>query len=352
MSTNINNLNDIKTQSFLERLLDYKAVIFISFGIGIRLFMLAFYYYTHIIDPSKSWGDVAINFRGSYYYPPFTMSLLGFFRVISFGIVEIFAFWAFLLEIIAVVLFYFVLKSFKMSNLMYVYGLFLINPFFFLNNVFSLENCGYHITDSFFFIFFFIALFFYPREEKWSRYLFYIFLAFSAVQKFYTLPIIGFFFLKFLIEKDWEEMKKFLICIVPIVFVFLISPIFFIDNYFSVYILWNELGEDVLPLYIRLIIIAIISLSYIFFRLKKAGIIEITFFSILIMVIFLFFSKPFIRYFQPLLIYGILTPYVFFTFTLNLGFIKRKIIFDNHLLVFYSSFILVGIAYLIIIFLL
>jgi len=348
----MNNQNYTKNPSFIEKILDHKVIILIAAGVLIRLFMLAFYYYTHTINPLRSWGDVGINFKGGYHYPPFTISLLGVFRVISFGLVEIFAFWAFLLEIVTIILFYFVLKSFNISNLEYVYGLFLVNPFFFLNNVFSLENCGYHITDSFFFIFFFLALYFYPRKEEWSRYLFYIFLAFSAVQKFYTLPIIGFFFLKFLIEKDWEEMKKFLICTVPIVFVFLISPVFYINNYFYVYILWNELGEDVLPLYVRLIIIAIISLIYIFFRLKKAGIIEITFFSILVMAFFLFFSKPFIRYFQPLLIYGILTPYVFSTFTLNLGFIKRKIVFDNQLLVFYSSFILVGIAYLIIIFLL
>lgn len=354
----LNKVNDMKENtekqnpSLLEKILDHKGLIFIIGGILIRMFMLVFYYYTHLIDPSKSWGDVGINFMGGYHYPPFTIALLGVFRIISFGMVEIFAFWAFLLEIITIILFYFVLKNFNISNLKYVYGLFLINPFFFLNNVFSLENCGYHITDSFFFIFLFLALYFYPREEKWSRYLFYTFLAISAVAKFYTLPIIGFFFLKFLIERDWEEMKMFLICTVPIVFLFLISPIFYLENYFYVYILWNEFGEDVIPLYIRLIIIAIMSLSYIFFRLKKAGIIEITFFSILVMAVLLFFSKPFIRYFQPLLIYGILTPYVFFTFTLNLGFIKRKIVFDNHLLVFYSSFILVGAAYLIIVFLL
>ncbi|MFX1568278.1 MAG: hypothetical protein ACFFCV_07910 [Promethearchaeota archaeon] len=346
------NENNSENPSFIEKILDHKAIILILGGILIRLFMLAFYYYTHIIDPLKSWGDVGINFMGGYVYPPFTLVLLDFFKIISFGSVEIFALWAFILEIVTILLFYFVLKSFNISNLKYIYGLFLVNPFFFLNNVFSLENCGYHITDSFFFIFFFVALYFYPRDEKWSKYLFYIFLTLSAVQKFYTLPFLGFFFLKFLIEKDWEEMKIFLICSISIVFVLLISPVFFIKDYFFVYILWNELGEDILPLYIRLIVIGILCLSYVFFRIKKAGLIEITFFSILVMAVLLFFSKPFIRYFQPLLLYGILTPYVFFTFTLNLGFIKRKIEFNNHLLVFYTSFILVGIAYLIIIFLL
>ncbi|MFX0180167.1 MAG: hypothetical protein ACFE78_08240 [Candidatus Hodarchaeota archaeon] len=348
----MNNENYRESKTFLEKVLDQKGIIFIIAGMLIRILMLFYYYYTHIVDPLKSWGDVAINYSGSWWYPPLTMYLLDFFRIISFEMVEIFAFWAFLLEVLVVFLFYFVLKSFNISNWKYVYGLFLINPFLFLNNVFSLENCGYHITDSFFFIFLFLALLFYPRKEEWSKYLFYIFLAFSAVTKIYTLPIVGFFFLKFLIEKNWNKMKKFLICIVPIVFVFLVAPIFFIDNYLYLIFLWNQKGEDLLPLYIRLIIVGIISLSYIILRLKKAGIIEITFFSILIMAIFLFFSIPFIRYFQPLLIYGILTPYVFFTFTLNLGFIKRKIVFDNNLLVFYASFILVGLAYLIIIFLL
>ncbi|MFX0033639.1 MAG: hypothetical protein ACFE8V_15420 [Promethearchaeota archaeon] len=339
-------------KSFIEKILDHKGIILIFAGIIIRLLMLFYYYYTHAINPSKGWGDVAINFNGSYYYPPLTMYFLDLFRILSFGMVEVFAFWAFIFEIFAALLFYYVLKGFNLHNREYIYGLFLINPFFFLNNIFSLENCGYHITDSLFFIFLFLALIFYPKDEKWSRYLFYIFLALSVVAKMYTLPIIGFFFLKFLIEKDWAEMKKFLICTVPIVFVFLIMPIFFIENYVYLIFRFNQLGEEVLPLYIRLIIVGVLSLIYIFLRIKKAGIIEITFFSVFIFAVLLFFSKPFIRYFQPVLLFGILTPHLFFSFTLNLGFIKRKIMFDNNLLVFYSSFILVGVAYLIIIYLL
>ncbi len=343
--------NSIKDNpSFIEKVLEHKAMILIVFGLILRLIMLAFYYFTHKIDPGRSWGDVGINFNGTYHYPPLTMYFLDFFRIISFGSVVIFAFWAFLLEIISALIFYFVLKSFKLSNLKYIYGLFLINPFFFLNNVFSLENCGYHITDSFFFIFLFIALYFYPKDNEWSRYFFYIFLALSAVSKIYTLPIVGFFFLKFLIEKDWAEMKKFIIGTVPIVFIFLIAPFFYIDNYIQLYILWNEAGEDVLPFFIRVIIVAAVTLTYLLIRLKKAVLIEIIFFSAFIIAIFLFFSKPFIRYFQPILIYGILTPYTFSTFTLNLGFIKRRIKFDNNLIVFYSSFIFVGLAYVIIVF--
>lgn len=348
----MSNENYRENKSVLEKILDHKGIIFITAGIIIRILMLLYYYYKLPSNNPDLWGDLGKNFDGAFYYPPFTMFLLDAFRVISLDMIIIFAFWAFLLDIIVMFLFYFVLKSFEIRNWKYVFGLFFINPFFFLNNVFSLEKCGYHITDSFFFILLFLALTFYPRDKEWSKYLFYIFLALSAVAKMYTLPIIGFFFLKFLIEKDWDEMKKFLICTVPIVFVFLVLPIFYIENYINLYLLWNEAGEVLLPLYIRLIIVGIISIAYIFFRLKKAGIIEITFFSILVMAFFLFFSVPYIRYFQPLLIYGILTPYVFFTFTLNLGIIKRKIVFDNHLFVFYLSFILVGVAALIIFFVL
>ncbi|GAG68094.1 unnamed protein product, partial [marine sediment metagenome] len=48
---------------------------------------------------------------------------------------------------------------------------------------------------------------------------------------------------------------------------------------------------------------AIISILFLIFRLKKADPIEITFVSIVTMVSFMFFSVPFIRYFQPLIFY-------------------------------------------------
>ena len=122
--------NSTVENSFIEKILSHKIILIIIFGILIRLFMLGFYYITHIIDPSKSWGDVGINFSGTYNYPPLTMFLMGIFQAMSFGMVEVFAFWAFLLEVIAAIFFYFVLKSFNIANLKYVYGLFLINPFF------------------------------------------------------------------------------------------------------------------------------------------------------------------------------------------------------------------------------
>ncbi len=341
-----------ENQSFIEKILDHKALILIVAGFAIRFFMLFYFYFTHTENPLKSWGDVNINYRGSVYYPPLTMFLLDLFRVLSFGMVEIFAFWGFLMEIIVVILFYFVLKSFAIPNKEYVYGLFLINPFFFLNNVFSFENCGYHITDSFFFIFFFLALYFYPKEEEWCKYLFYFFLTLSAVAKIYTLPIMALFFIKFLMEKDWDEMKKFLICSIPLVLIFLVAPIFFIEDYVRLYFLWNNVGETTLPLFIRMIPALVITGLYMVFRLKEVDLIEIPFVAILITVSFLFFTNPYIRYFQPILILIILTPKEFFTFKLNFGFIQREIRVDNNLVTFYFSIVCVFLAYLIIIYVL
>lgn len=346
-----NSINK-EEKSFLETVLDNKGPIFIFSGMLIRLFMFFFYLYIHTIEPGRSWGDIGINYKGSYYYPPFTMMLLGFFRNLSFGMVEIFAFWGFLLDIITMVMFYYVITSFNLPNKEYVFGLFLINPFLFLNNSFSLENCGYHITDAFFFFFLFMALIFYPKKEVWNRYLFYIFLALSAVAKLYTLPVIGFFFLKFLIEKDWKNMKIFLISTIPIIFIFIVSPIFYWEDYLRLYSFWNQRGEAVVPLFIRLIPSAIICVIYILFSLKKADLLELTFVSILVMAVFMFFSNPYMRYFQALLFFGILKTREFFTFKLNLGFIKREIHVDNNIIVFYLSFLLVGIAYLIILFIL
>ena len=182
--------------------------------------------------------------------------------------------------------------------------------------------------------------------------MFYLFISLSAVAKIYTLPIVGLFFVKFIIEKDWDEKKKFLICAAPIFLIFLVSPIFYIENYIRLYFLWNEVGEVTLPLFIRIIPALAITGVFLVFRLKKADLVETTFASILITAMFMFFTVPYLRYFQPILIFGILTSKTFFEFDLNLGFIKRKIKFDNNLLVFYSSFLLVAGAYLIIVFLL
>ena len=142
------------------------GIILIALGIGIRIFMLIYYYAVHL-DPSMPWGDVMINyhtpdsmFTGEWIwtiseleYPPLALYLLAFFKFISFGVFEVFVFYSFILELLISLSFYFVLKKFNIKNRFFVLGIFLINPFVFLNNVISPINCGYHITDRLFYIF-------------------------------------------------------------------------------------------------------------------------------------------------------------------------------------------------------
>lgn len=325
-------------QSFIEIILDNKAIIFIFAGIAIRIFMLIFYYYTHMQDPQRSWGDVGINFQPEIYYPPVSTYLLILFTILSFESIEIFAFWAFFWDLLTSLMFYFVLKNFQISNKKYVFGLFLINPLLFLNNVFSLDNCGYHITDSFFFFFFFMALIFYSRKELYSKYLFYIFIGLSICAKYYTFPALGFFFIKFIYQKNWKEMKIFAICMISTLIIFLITPIFFLPGYLESLIYWTD-ERGIFPLYIRLLPIGTIFLLYTLLRLRKGDSFEILIISILAMSSFIFLSDPYLRLFQSIIFYGILKSKYFFTFNLNLGFIKREIKVDNHLLTFYLSFL-------------
>ncbi|MFX0076195.1 MAG: hypothetical protein ACFE96_12185 [Candidatus Hermodarchaeota archaeon] len=345
--------NNLEDDSFLRKIIRKKSIIFVIFGILIRVFMLIFYYYMYARDPGRDWGDVGYNYDNytSIIYPPLTIILLMFFRLISFELIEVFLFWAFLLDLLTVLMFYFVIKNFDIPKKNFAFGLFLINPFFFLNNSFSLANCGYHITDAFFFFFLFMALIFYPKKDNKSKYLFYIFLSLSAVSKIYTIPFIAFFFLKFIIEKDWKEMKVFLITTISILFLFLIVPIFFGQNFIATFLFWNTRGENVIPIYIRLIPISILTILFLIFRLRKADLFEIIIFSTIVIASFMFFSNPFVRYFQPILFYGILKHREFFSFKLNLGMIKGKITVDNHIVTFVLSIFAVLLAYLLIIFL-
>ena len=345
------NANESEEKSFLRIIIRNKGIIFIGIGIAIRILMLLYFYYTHSIDPGKSWGDVGYNYNNytSSIYPPLTIMLLVFFKFISFGIIEVFAFWAFLLDISTVLMFYFVIKNFNLPKKKFAFGLFLINPFFFLNNSFSLQNCGYHITDAIFFFFLFMALIFYPKKDNRSKILFYLFLSLSIAAKIYTFPVIGFFFLKFIIEKDWKELKMFLITTISVLFLFLIVPIFFGENFLLTYLFWNARGETIVPLYIRLIPVSILIILFLLFRLKKADIFEIIIFSIVVTASIMFFSNPFVRYFQPLIFYGILKHKEFFSFKLNLGIIKGKITVDNHIITLVLSIFAVVLAYLVII---
>ncbi|MFX0041289.1 MAG: hypothetical protein ACFE8L_00115 [Candidatus Hodarchaeota archaeon] len=344
--------NKIETKlekNVLEKILDHKALIFIIAGILARILMLFYYYYSHIKFPSRTWGDVELNFNQSIYYPPLGTAMLDLFRFISFGFIEVFAFWAFLWDLGTTLMFYFVLKNFHIKNIFYAFGLFLVNPFYFLHNSFSLENCGYHITDAFFFFFLFMALIFYPRKENYARYLFYIFLGISMCVKYYTLPALGFFFLKYLFEKDWKELKRFMLCLVPILTVFLIVPILFIEPYLSDLLEWYSIGGGT-PLYLRIIPIGLIALLFIIFRLRKSDGFEIVIISIIAMASFMVFSYRYLRWFQSIIFYGILVERDFFKFDLNLGIVKRTINVNNHILTFYLSFIGVFLSYLFILY--
>jgi len=334
-------------KSFLRKIILKKGIIFVSIGILIRILMLFYYYYTHSIDLGKSWGDVGYNYNNytSSIYPALTIMLLSFLRFISFGFIEVFAFWAFLLDLLTVLMFYFVIKNFDIPYKKFAFGLFLINPFFFLNNSFSLQNCGYHITDAIFFFFLFMALIFYPKKDNRGRILFYVFLSLSMAAKIYTIPVVGFFFLKFILEKDWKEMKMFLITTISVLFLFLIVPIFFGEDFISTFLFWNTRGETFIPFYIRLIPVSILIVIFLIFRLKKADLFEIIIFSIVVTASIMFFSNPFVRYFQPLIFYGILKHKEFFSFKLNLGIIKGKITVDNHIVTFILSIFAVALAY-------
>ena len=338
--------------SLINRILSNKALIFIFAGILIRVVMLIFYYIIQIIEPGRSWGDVEINYQSFEIYPPLAQIFLFIFKFLSFGMLEIFAFWAFFFDLLIMIVFYYVLKSFDIPKRLYAYGLFFINPFLFLNNVFSLSNCGYHITDSFFFLLFFVALYYFPKTKKIHKYLFYSFLALSVCAKYYTLPVIGLLFLKLVYDKNWDELKIFLITTVIIAFIFLISPVFYLEGYLELYAFWNQRGEGYLPIYIRIIPAAVLTVLYLGFRFRKADTFEIVFASIFIMVSFIFFSNPYIRYFQPFILFGILKPKEFFDLNLNLRLTKLKIKIDNNLLVFIVSIICVFVAILLIIFIL
>lgn len=340
----------IEEKSFFDKILAKKALVFIFIGVIIRIFMLFFYYYTHLSNPQRSWGDLGLNYYNNWEgYTLLTRNFINVFVFLSFGRIEIFAFWAFFWDLLTCLMFYFVLKSFKIKNKNYAFSLFLLNPFFFLNNSFSLENCGYHITDAFFFFFLFLALIFYPRKEIYARYLFYTFLGLSMCAKYYTIPVIGFLLIKLLFEKDWKELKIFFIIVIPLLIVFIILPFLYFPENSKMLMEWNSRGSFV-PIYIRIIPFLCIFILFILFRLKKSDVFEIIIISMVALGTYLFFSWFFLRWFQCIIFYGILKEREFFSFNLNLKFFKRKITIDNHLLTFYLSFPVVIISFLIIIF--
>ena len=344
-----NNAELKHEKSFIKRVLYNKAFILIILGIVIRVIMLFYYYYTHSINPLRSWGDLGSYFGNNLTSTPLTIFILEIFRFLSFGSIEMFAFWGFLWDLLTTLMFYFIIKNFNVKNLNYAFGLFMINPFFFLSNSFSIENCGYHITDAFFFFFLFLAFINFPKKQKYSKYLFYLFLGLSMCIKYYTLPAVGFFFLKYLIDKDWKEMKIFLISIAPLLIIFLILPLFLTDWFFNILFNWYSVGISI-PLFIKIIPPVSIALLFIIFRMNKSDAFEISILSTVTTASFMVFSYFYLRWFQSILFYGVLKEKEFFTLNLNLGFKKREIIVNNHLITFYLSFLGVLLAYLLIIF--
>ncbi|MHA2393660.1 MAG: hypothetical protein ACXAEX_17115 [Promethearchaeota archaeon] len=299
------------------------------------------------MNPAVSWGDIRVNFNNTntiftgewiwrpteLEYPPLTLYLLVFFKFISFNSIEVFAFYAFFLELVVSLSFYIILKKFETPKKILVFGAFLVNPFVFLNNVFSPIDCGYHITDSFFYIFLTLSLYYYVDENK-SK--FFLFSGLTMCTKWFTLPAAPYFFIKFLFEKDWKEMKKFIILLgIPIV-VFLISSLLYLPNYLDLYTGWlsgsNISSFEEVPLFIKLGLFGVVFLGYLVIRFKKADLLEITFASIIVMFSIMFWKRLYVRYLTPLVLYGHLkTNENIFTVDIDFRIIHAKFKVGNHM---------------------
>lgn len=331
------------------------GIFLIFLGLFIRIFMLIFYYYVNS-DPNISWGgwgdvesnyhDIDTIFTGEWKwdqadlpYPPLSIYFLLFLRIVSFEIFELYVFYAFLLEFIVALLFYLILKKFSIPKKKLVFGLFLNNPFYFLNYVFSASNCGYHITDSFFLLLLMISLYFYPNEDKS---LFYLFLGLAMCAKWYTLPAAPFFLIKYILEKNWNEFKKVFIFICAPIFIFLISPVFYLPNYLDLYKNWLYINESspnsIFLLSVKLIPFLVVFTLYSLFRLKNADRLEVTFFSLLLMNLIMLWFNLFIRYLTPLILYGHLKiKENARTIDLNLGITRVNFKIDNHFITYLLS---------------
>jgi hypothetical protein len=352
----------------------FKITVLILAGFSIRIFMLIFYYIVHL-DPSFNWGgwgdvsdnyvDVRTIFSGKWVwgaddiaYPPLTAFFLLFLNLASFNFFYIYVFYAFILEIIVSLLFYLVLKKFEIKNRNLVYGIYLLNPFYFLQYIFSPYNCGYHITDSFFCIFLLLALFYYPEENK-SR--FYFFMGLTMCAKWFTLPFFPLIILKYLMVKNWGELRKIFIYIGTPVLVFLILPVLFLPNYINLYTDWmfnTQTNDIAYALILNVAIFAFLPTAILFIfllpvilsKLEKGDMLIIVFISIILMSVLIFFVNVFVRYLVPLIFYGHLkTKEEIFIIDLKKINIKFKV--GNHLLTYLLSIFGCFIALLLVIFL-
>jgi hypothetical protein len=267
-------------------------------------------------------GDVRLNFydidsvftgewkwnQNDLAYPPISVFLLVFLRVSAFNNLYIFFFYAFILELLTISLFYPVLKRFHMEHSKVIIGLLFVNPLYFFSYVSRFFISGLRITDSFFLIWLLLALYFYPKEDK--KY-FYFFLGMSMCAKWYTLPVFPLFIIKYAVEKRWEELKKMLLYTIIPIFIFLITPVFYLPNYLNLYINWALEGNpltQIIPIYIKIIPFLVLFII-ILYNIKNVDKMTLIFLSIMLTTSYILFSRFYVRYFAPLLFYGHLFYY-------------------------------------------
>ncbi len=300
-----------------------KYGVLIIVGIVFRILFLVLTYFQKYYNflGGAAYGDLGLNFydvdsvfTGEWKwnqidlaYPPLTIYFLVLLRIIAFNNLNLFLLYAFVFEILITSLFYSVLKRFKVERSKLVLGLIFINPLYFVSFVSRLFINGYHLTDSFFCMFLLLALYCYPNEnKKW----FYFFLGLSMCAKWYTLPALPLLVIKYIIEKNWDEVLKIIFYLgIPII-IFLISPVFYLPNYLDLYMYWG-LGSPFtlhIPIYIKIIPFAALFLLAVVY-IKKIDRMSLTFLSLIIMISFILWARVYVRYFAPLIFFAHLYYY-------------------------------------------
>ncbi|MBD3195008.1 MAG: hypothetical protein GF317_08145 [Candidatus Lokiarchaeota archaeon] len=327
-------------------------LVLILLGISIRIISFFLYYYRSINSSFGlySLGDVHLNFfdlnsiftgewiwnQSELAYPPLSIYFLFTLRILAFNNIYLFYFYSFILEIIVVGLFYVVLKKFSISNYKLIFGLVLVNPFYLACYVFRVYLSGLRITDSLFCLFLLLSLYFYAKDKK--QY-FYLFSGLAMCAKWYTLPALVLFIVKYLLEKDWKEIELILVYIgIPII-VFLVSPVFYLPNYLDLYFSWlsGHGTTSFIPIYYKLIPISLVTLI-ILIKIKSLSDIDIIFLSFIIMVSLMWWSRFYLRYLAPLIYFGHLNKQgkvYFYNFELKGSKINLKM--NNHVLTFIAS---------------